>query len=398
MAQNIIVSPDLERWVIGLRRFLHAHPEPSFEEQKTQEKVLEVLKSIGLEGRRIAKTGVVADIAGANPGRTIALRTDMDALRILEPETPLNREYRSQNEGVMHACGHDGHMAMVLGAAKMLAEMRGELAGRVRLLFQPAEEVPPGGAQPMIAEGCLDGVDAVAALHLFSNIRTGLFQFRPGAFMATSRTFEVTILGKPGHHMYPEGCVDPIAIACRFVSNVQQDIKLNVAPGHNYVLGFGRLNSGTQHNQTPAKATVIGTFRTFDLNVSERIVATIRATLDGLMKSFTKPDIPGMPTYELRVDPSYPVLVNHPGFSARAAQVLREQSSEVDDSAAANFGAEDFACYLEKVPGAFIFLGCGNEAKGIGAVNHSDRFDMDEDALGIGTRALVAIALDFLGA
>ncbi len=390
------IDPALRDWVVGLRRWFHAHPEPSFEEHKTQQKVLETLESIGIRGRKTAKTGVVADIKGAKPGKTIALRSDMDALRIVEAKTELNSEYRSQNDGVMHACGHDGHMAMLLGAARALQDMRGQLAGNVRLLFQPAEEVPPGGAQPMINEGCLEGVDAVVALHLFSNIPTGLFHFRSGPFMATSRTFEVKMVGKPGHHMYPQGCIDPIAIAARFVATVQQDIKLSLAPGHNYVVGFGSLQSGMQHNQTPAEATVTGTIRAFDRAVSERIVAVMRASLDGLMKTFAKPDIPGLPTCSFEAEPGYPVLANHPLFTAQAARLLRDNSFRVDDNAPVNFGGEDFACYLEKVPGAFLFLGCGNEAKGIDAVNHSDRFDVDEEALGTGIRALVSIAGDFL--
>jgi amidohydrolase len=394
---SFIVHPSsFSSWVVGLRRWFHRYPEPSFEERKTQQKVVEVLDGLGIEHRPAGGTGVIATVYGKGKGKTVALRTDMDALRIQEAKTALNRDYSSSNDGVMHACGHDGHMAMVLGAARWLQEHRDSLAGNIRLIFQPAEEVPPGGAGSMIADGCLDGVDAIVAAHIFGNMPLGKIGFRPGPFMASSRTFTVTIKGKPGHHMCPQDSADPIQIAARFIDTIQTDIRQRLNPNARYVLGFGEVHSGMQHNQTPAEAKVVGTFRAYDVRDSETIAAAIRANLDGLMATFTKPGIEDRPAYVLDAEPAYPPLVNNPAFTRRAAEVLKAGFPDVDDDMEPNLGAEDFACYLQKVPGLFMFLGGGNPERGITAMNHSDRFDMDEDALPIGIKALLTLTGDFL--
>ncbi|MBM3330547.1 amidohydrolase [candidate division WOR-3 bacterium] len=396
----IELDDSLVSGVKNLRRWFHQHPEPSFEERKTQDRIVEVLNGLGIENRRAGETGVIADIRGNGTGRTIALRSDMDALRIQEAETELNGEYRSQNAGVMHACGHDGHMAMLLGAARWLQEHWDKLAGNVRLIFQPAEEVPPGGAVSMIADGCLDGVDAIIAAHIFGNMPLSRIGFRPGPFMASSRTFKVSIKGKPGHHMCPQENIDPIQIAARFISTIQTDIRQRLNPNARYVLGFGEVHSGMQHNQTPAEAEVVGTFRAYDLRDSETIAGAIKSNLDGLMLSFGSsltphPSSP-VPSYTLDAEPAYPPLVNNPAFTKRASEVLKRSFPDVDDDMEPNLGAEDFACYLDKVPGMFLFLGGANPERGITAMNHSDRFDMDEAVLATGTKALVTLATDFL--
>ena len=402
----------LTSWVTDLRRWFHSHPEPSFEEHKTQDKVVEVLGELGIECRRAGGTGVIADVHGSGPRRTIALRADMDALRIREAETELNHDYRSQNEGVMHACGHDAHMAMLLGAARWLLEHWDALPGNVRLIFQPAEEVPPGGAGRMIADGCLEGVDAIVAVHVFGNMPLSRIGFRIGPFMAATRTFKVTIKGRPGHHMCPQDTIDPIQIAARFISTVQTDIRQRLNPNARYVLGFGEVHSGTQHNQTPAEAEVVGTFRTYDVRDSETIVAAMRSNLDGLMVGAghdadrvpsdtlsLDPSIPrslSLPSYTLDAEPAYPPLVNNPAFTMRTSEVLKQNFWNVDDSMEPNLGGEDFACYLEERPGMFLFLGGGNPERGITAMNHSDRFDMDEAVLATGTKVLLTLATDFL--
>jgi amidohydrolase len=457
----IELDDSLVSWVAGLRRWFHQHPEPSFEERKTQDKIVDILGELGIEHRRAGETGVIADIHGNDTGRTIALRSDMDALRIQEAETDLNPGYRSQNDGVMHACGHDGHMAMLLGAARWLQEHWDTLGGNVRLIFQPAEEVPPGGAGLMIAEGCLDGVDAIIAAHIFGNMPVSKIGFRPGPFMASSRTFKVTIKGKPGHHMCPQDNIDPIQIAARFISTIQTDIRQRLNPNARYVLGFGEVHAGMQHNQTPAEAEVIGTFRAYDVRDSETIAGTIRSNLDGLMVEFSRDrdfttktprheeeettakvvksehsiprsldplsPVPGSTTktprheeeettakiaksehsiplslspsiasYILDAEPAYPPLINNPAFTRRAAEVLKQNFDNVDDDMEPNLGAEDFACYLDRVPGLFMFLGGGNPARGITAMNHSDRFDMDEAVLPTGIKTMLTLATDFL--
>jgi amidohydrolase len=248
----------------------------------------------------------------------------------------------------------------------------------------------------MIEAGCLDGVNAIVGVHIFGNMRLGRIGFRPGPFMASSRTFAVTIRGKPGHHMCPQDNVDPIEIAARFIDTVQAHIRQRLNPNARYVLGFGEVHSGMQHNQTPAEARVVGTFRAYDGRDSETIVSAIKANLEGLMRAFAKSDIPGLPQYVLDAEPAYPPLVNDPVFTRRAAEVLKAQFPDVDDDMEPNLGAEDFASYLQQVPGLFMFLGGGNPERGITAMNHSDRFDMDEDALPTGIKALLTLTCDFL--
>ncbi|HTW92223.1 MAG TPA: amidohydrolase [bacterium] len=455
----IELDDSLVSWVRNLRRWFHHHPEPSFDEHKTQDKIVEILNGLGIENRRAGQTGVIADIRGNGTGRTdeppmhcltgasgantdnradvpdkaicvhqcpsvvsrsrrIALRADMDALRIQEAETSLNRDYRSENAGVMHACGHDGHMAILLGAARWLQEHRDKLAGNVRLIFQPAEEVPPGGAGRMIEAGCLDDVDAIIAVHIFGNMPLSRIGFRAGPFMAATRTFKVTIKGKPGHHMCPQDNIDPIQIAARFISTIQTDIRQRLSPNSRYVLGFGEVHSGMQHNQTPGEAKVVGTFRAYDVRDSETIAAAIRSNLDGLMLVYGRENgegttqtwgqtraesdagassaCPRPPSYTLDAEPAYPPLVNNPVFTKHAAEVLKAHFASVDDDMEPNLGGEDFACYVERVPGMFLFLGGGNPARGITAMNHSDRFDMDEAVLPTGIKVLLTVTTDFL--
>ena len=267
-------------------------------------------------------------------------------------------------------------------------------------------------------------MDAIIAAHIFGNMPLGRIGFRPGPFMASSRTFTVTIKGKPGHHMCPQDNVDPIQIAARFISTIQNDLRQRLNPNARYVLGFGEVHSGMQHNQTPAEAKVVGTFRAYDVRDSETIAAAIRSNLDGLMQTFSRengdctaansmlaPAVaqphcseglspfsrpPHVPSYKLDAEAAYPPLVNDPAFTRRATQVLRASFPNVDDDMEPNLGAEDFACYLEKVPGLFMFLGGGNPERGITAMNHSDRFDMDEAVLGTGIKALLTLTTDFL--
>ncbi len=383
-------------WVVAQRRWFHQHPEPGFGEFKTQERILSLLKDMGIESRKAASTGVIATIRGAEPGPCIALRADMDALRITEPETALNRAYRSENPEYMHACGHDGHMAMVLGAARLLQKHRTEFAGSVRLIFQPSEETLPGGAVRIIAEGGLDKVDGFFCIHLLGRATLGEFRFRSGPFMAHTCDFNLTVTGKGGHHMSPQKNIDPIALAARFVSTIQTDIKARVAPDKPWVLGFGTLHAGTQFNQTPEQVTSTGSFRAFETEVTDIIEQTMRQNLNGLVEQFRNPEAGAEPRYELAVKHGYPVLSNHPSFTRRAAQLLRSEFTNVVDNCDLNLGAEDVAYYLQQVPGMFTFLGASNPALGITEMNHSNRFDIDEAALGVGVHAYVTLTLDFL--
>jgi amidohydrolase len=196
--------------------------------------------------------------------------------------------------------------------------------------------------------------------------------------------------------MCPQNNIDPIQMAAQFISIIQTDIRLRLNPNARYVLGFGEVHSGMQHNQTPAEARVVGTFRAYDTRDSETIAAAIRSNLDSLMQKFSRPGVEGVPSCALDAEPAYPPLVNDPVFTRRAAEVLRASFPDVDDDMEPNLGAEDFACYLQRVPGFFMFIGGGNPERGITAMNHSDRFDMDEAVLPAGIKALLTLATDFL--
>ena len=381
--------------IVRLRREFHREPELSFNEFKTQERIIKTLNDLGIESEKIADTGVVATIHGRAPRPCIALRADTDALEVSEEPTALNRDYISINEGIMHACGHDGHIAMVLGAAHILQEMRDRLPGSVRLIFQPAEEEPPGGAARVIEEGGLDGVDAIIGMHVFGHIDLGRIAFRPGRFMASSNVFSVKITGKGGHHSNPGDCIDPILIASDFIRAITTGIGSKIGQaGH--VLGIGRISGGAQFNRTPDEVDMLGSFRTFNDRDTETIEKTIEQTLDALMETYRKDGVANLPAYDLDILHGYPVLVNDEAFTEAVSAALKRTFPEVDCEAEPIFGAEDFAFYLKRVPGTYLLLGTRNPEKGIVEGNHSSRFDIDEDVLMIGTDILQTIVLDFL--
>ena len=391
-----IIDKATKQWTIDVRRRLHRHPDPTGEEEGTQALLFQLLEELDIHARPIARNGIIADIEGGLPGRTVALRADMDALRIDEVPTDRNADYISENPGVMHGCGHDGHMAMVLGVAKVLAAKGDELPGRLRLIFQPHEEKHPGGATTVIDEGGLEGVDAMFGYHIMGYLPSGLIAFRPGPQMAHIRTFEITFTGKSGHHMDPEQCIDPIVMASRFVDTIERDVATELDPTHPFVFGFGSIHGGTQFNQTPDKVVLDGTFRTFDTDDADTMSRVMERNLDSLVMAFTKDPEEDVPSIEFSLVKGYPVVENDPDLATRAAALLREEGFEIDPVTPLNFGAEDFAYYLKEVPGLFMFLGTNNPEKGITAVNHSSRFDIDEDILEIGMRAMATLALDSL--
>ncbi|MCG7847803.1 MAG: amidohydrolase [ANME-2 cluster archaeon] len=389
------INEQFRDWVIAKRREFHRIPELSFAEFRTQEKVIEILKDLGLNGRPIANTGVVATIQGNGLGSTIALRSDMDGLEVTEEVTSMNREYISQHPGFMHACGHDAHMSIVLGAARLLIQQRDNFRGSVRLIFQPGEEQPPGGAIEVIKEGGLEEIDAIVGLHVFSNIDSGEIKFRAGPFMATSNIMTIKITGKGGHHLSPHLCIDPISMASRFIGCIQADIEKRVLKDR-FILGFGKLAGGSQFNRTPDEVEILGSFRTFDSKDTDIIEDTIRNTLDGILDEYKNELFQGLPMYELEIMHGYPVLVNDPVFSKQAIAVLKKHFPIVSEDIEPFFGAEDFAHYLEEIPGVYMGLGTRNVEKDIIEGNHSSRFDIDEDILVRGAEMLTVIVLDYL--
>ncbi|KKG10025.1 M20 family metallopeptidase [Methanosarcina sp. 2.H.A.1B.4] len=388
----------LEAWIIRLRREFHRYPELSFKEYETQKRILKILGELGIEARKIADTGVLASIRGTMPGPCIALRTDTDGLQVQEELTERNEDYISGNDGVMHACGHDGHMAMLFGAARLFLENR-DFPGEVRLIFQPAEEIPPGGSERVIAEGGLKGVDAVMGMHIFTNHESGSVGFRPGPFMASTNRFEITLKGKGGHISKPESCIDPVRMATDFISSIYPALEKRLEPDK-YVLGVGRIQGGAQFNRTPDSVEILGSYRTFDSETTEIIDMTIRECLDRVKERYAKPgeEFTGLPDYTLDILHGYPVLVNDPDFTGAVNLKLQESFPEltVYPEMEKTFAAEDFASYLQMVPGIFISLGTRNQEKGIVEINHSCTFDIDEKILFTGTEIFYTISLDFL--
>ncbi|WP_342304037.1 amidohydrolase [Methanolobus sp. ZRKC5] len=384
-----------EKWVQHTRREFHRNPELSFHEYETQSRIMSILEELGIDYRKIADTGVLAEVRGKGLGPCIVIRSDIDALAAHESLTKLNEDYISQNPGVMHACGHDGHMAIVLGVARLIKENCDNISGTVRFIFQPAEEIPPGGAVRVIEEGGLEGVDAVIGLHIFGDVDVGDIHIRAGPFMASSNRFTVNLFGKGGHHSTPDLCIDPIQIASEFISSLNPSISQKLSP-LDYVLGFGTIHSGNQFNRSPDELELVGSFRTFDDGDTDVIEQTMSYILDSLMVSYSREDFDGVPSYELEVYRGYPVLFNDPLFTEAASKLLKMKFPIVNTHVNAIFGAEDFAYYLKKVPGMYAIIGTRNMEKGIVEGNHSASFDIDEDVLITGVELLSSIALDFL--
>lgn len=388
----------LEAWIIQLRREFHRYPELSFEEYETQKRILKILGDLGIKARKIADTGVLASIRGTLPGPCIALRSDTDGLQVQEELTRRNSDYISINDGVMHACGHDGHMAMLFGAARLFQENR-DFPGEIRLIFQPAEEIPPGGSERVIAEGGLEGVDAVMGMHIFTNHESGSVGLHSGPFMASTNRFEIVLTGKGGHISKPESCIDPVRMATSFMSNLYPALEKQLQPDK-YIIGVGRIRGGAQFNRIPDTVEILGSYRTFDRETTAIIDRTIKECLEEVVKRYAKPEeeFSGLPDYRLDILHGYPVLVNDPAFTDAVNSKLQESFPEltVYPELEKTFAAEDFASYLQKVPGIFISLGTRNPEKKLVEINHSCKFDIDEEILITGTEIFYTVSLDFL--
>jgi amidohydrolase len=383
---------DLVPELVRLRRDFHQHPEGGFQEVRSAGKIADWLRDCG--GYRIrtgvARTGVIADLAGGAPGPCVLLRADMDALRVEEANEHL--AHRSVNPGLMHACGHDGHMAILLGVARVLARHREAIRGQVRLIFQPAEE-GPGGAEPMIAEGALADPRPVAAfgLHLWSRLPLGHAGVRIGPMMAYTDEIAIRVEGRGGHGAYPHDGVDAILAAAQLIVALQTVVSRSVDPTQTAVVSLGRIAGGTVMNALVETVTLEGTQRAFLPEVRglcTRRVREIAAGIDAAFGSRTRVE------YIAR----YPALVNDAAMT-RLAQgiaegVLGEGRMQTD---LLSMGGEDMSFYLREVPGCFFFLGAGNPDKGCTAPHHNPRFDLDEDALPLGAEILLRLAEHFVG-
>ena len=377
------LAPRLVAW----RRQLHQHPELGFEEEKTAAFVAENLRELGLEVRTgLAHTGVVGILrAGQKKDPAVLLREDMDALPVHEVE---GREYGSKVPGKMHACGHDGHTAMLLGAATLLAPHAAELTRDVVFCFQPGEE-GMGGAEKMIDEGVLEITEtgSVFGLHLWAGTEIGTALVRPGPAMAAQDEFEARIVGVGGHGAIPQTTIDPIVAAAQAVTALQGVVSRNVDPVETAVVTVGSLHAGHAANVIPDFALLQGTLRSFTEEVRELLKRRVREVLEGTAAAAGC-------RAEFELKPGYPAVVNDPASARLAARVAGEvfgTERVVEHPPIA--ASEDFSYFLQERPGAFVFVGANNEAKGITAPHHSPRFDIDEDALPRGTELLVRLAL-----
>lgn len=374
--------------VIAWRRHLHQHPELSFEEHATAQYVHDVLATLpGLDVSRPTATSVVARLRGARPGRTIAVRADMDALPIEEEN---DVPYRSTTRGVMHACGHDGHTSIVLGLATLLAGVRDRLAGEVRFVFQHAEELSPGGAEELVQAGVMDGVDEVIGLHLWSQMPVGKIAIVAGPAMAAPDTFQCTITGRGGHAALPHDTVDPIAIGAQVVSALQQIVSRQVDPLEPAVLSVTQFIAGTAFNVIPNSAYLSGTVRTFDATLRRQIPERMERLIRGICDGFGA-------TCEFTYELGYRPVVNDAALTERLAGVVsRTFDDDVLTPLRPVMGGEDFSAYQQRAPGVFAFVGAGNVARGITAAHHHPRFDIDEASLDVGLRYLAAATVELL--
>ena len=395
----------VEPSVVACRRDIHEHPELGNREVRTSKLVADKLKQLGIEVRTpIAHTGVVGILRGGKPGRVVALRADMDALPVTEQvdlpfKSTVRTNYNGHEVGVMHACGHDAHVAILLGVAEVLSSIRTELPGTVVFLFQPAEEGAPegeeGGAALMVKEGALDNpkVDAVFGLHVTSRYPVGEIAYRPGAQMAAVDSFHIRVLGKQTHGAYPWLGVDPIVVASQIVLALQtipsRQLDVSLAPA---VVTVGSIHGGVRNNIIPDDVEMLGTIRSLDAKMRDEIHERIKRTAEDIANSAGA-------KAEVTITTGYPITYNDPKLTEQMAPTLRRMTSNVE-VVNATLGAEDFSFYQEKVPGLFFWLGTRpkNQTAEQAASNHSPLFYVDESGLGLGIRAMAHVAVDYLSA
>ncbi|MFC1744903.1 M20 family metallopeptidase [Candidatus Riflebacteria bacterium] len=375
--------------LISIRRHLHQFPELSFEEKATMDFVVERLKSYTINPQYpIANTGVSCLLEGNQKGPTIMLRADMDALPIDEENKTL--EFRSKNPGVMHACGHDGHVAMLLITAKILKSRLAHLRGNIKFVFQPAEE-KFGGAKLMIQEGVLKNPDVSSCfgLHLSNTMPAGTIGIKSGPFMAATDEFKITVTGSGGHGAYPHFTVDPIVTISQMVTAFQTIIPRNLDPLEHGIISVCSMHAGEAFNVIPKEAYMGGTIRTFSEQNRQLLLQRLQQLGDNICRGMGA-------EFKFEHFPGYPACVNSRAAALFAKKVARKIfNSGVLDSEA-SMGGEDMAYYLNEVPGCFIFLGSKNEAKGIINPHHSSNFDFDEDILPAGVEFFVTLVEKYL--
>ncbi|MGO4530858.1 M20 family metallopeptidase [Paenibacillus sp. 2TAF8] len=384
---NNIWWEDLQIHMVEWRRHLHRNPEVSFHEEKTSSFVADMLDSFGIEVKRhVGGHGVIGTLRGDKPGPVVMLRADMDALPIQDEK---DVEYASQQAGAMHACGHDGHISMLLGTALYFSRHKQEVRGEIRFLFQPAEELLPGGAVQVIADGALEGVDVIYGIHLWTPLPVGVVASTAGPMMAAADDFYIDIKGKGGHGGMPQATVDSVVAGSALVMQLQTIVSRSVDPLRPAVLTIGTMQAGSAQNVIAEQCKLSGTVRTFDeetrTGMKERVLTMVAQT--GAAH--------GAET-QVKYIMGYPPVVND---AQETARFFNEATSVFGAERVQNspmlMPAEDFAYYLQKVPGCFMFVGAGNPEKNAMYPHHHPMFDFDEDAMQTGVKLFVAMAKSY---
>ena len=372
--------------IISWRREIHAHPEVAWEETQTGDMVANLLEGFGIEVKRTANTGVLGLLSGGRTGKTVALRSDMDALAIAEAN---DIPYKSKNPGVMHACGHDGHTAMLLGAAKILSQMRNDISGTVKFIFQPAEEIGLG-ALKLIDSSVMEGVDALLGVHLWPDLPSGKVSLVPGPRMASADKIKITVRGKSGHGSMPHQGIDAILAASAIIMNLQSISSREISPLEPAVITIGKVIGGTSWNITCDEVTLEGTTRCFSHEVRKSFPSVIERVVKNTAASFRA-------QAELDYIPIVAPLINDAFVAQTAAASLQKLfGNSVVGEIEKVMGGEDFSFLCEKSPGAMAFVGTGNPEKKTDYPLHNDKFNIDEDVLPIGSALYAQFALDFL--
>ncbi|HEX4987025.1 MAG TPA: amidohydrolase [Burkholderiales bacterium] len=396
---------ELEPKVIAWRRHIHQHPELSNREVETGKYIATHLRALGMEVQTgIGKTGVVGILKGGKPGKVVALRSDMDALPVVEEsslpfKSTVKTEYLGQQVGVMHACGHDAHMAILMGVAEALATERDRIPGTVKFIFQPAEEGPPpgeeGGAPLVIKDGALENPrpDAIFGLHVISGIPAGMITYRPGPLMASADWLYITVKGRQTHGAWPWSGIDPVVTSAQIILGLQnivaRQIDISKEPS---VVTVATVHGGARKNIIPDQVEMTGTLRNFDEGIRQEVHARIKHIAESIAEANNA-------TAEVRIDKAVPVTVNDPALTEKMIPTLKriggEGGTRVNQRVMV---AEDFSYFQQQVPGLFYFVGVtpGGEDMAKAAPNHSPRFFVDESGLVQGVRSLAALAVDFL--
>jgi amidohydrolase len=390
MTDFLSEANDLFEYTRALRRDFHRHPELGFKEFRTASIVARELAALGLEiTTGVAETGVVALLEGEQPGPVALLRFDMDALPVVEQT---GAEYASLNPGVMHACGHDGHTAIGLTVARLLHAHREELAGTVKLVFQPAEE-GLGGAPRMIEAGALQNPrpDFSLALHLWNEKSFGWLGVSPGPIMAAAEIFKLRLVGKGGHGAVPNLAVDPIIAAAQLVSSLQSIVARNVSPLQSAVVSVTTIHGGDAFNVIPPQVELTGTIRTFEPLVRQRVLERFHELVTGLAEAFNC-------RADVEVQSITPAVVNDPRVANRLQSVAENLFPESElDTQYSTMGSEDMSFFMQEIPGCFFFIGSANPEKGLDAAHHHPRFDFDERALPRAAALMATAATKLIG-